>query len=390
MPRLLMIAPAPVIEKGAGKLTLDVKFVEGMRIHVEQWDGPVTCILKRGATDIPFGMTYDSTDLGFDLEVISSDDPITVDGLQNNDLIFAGADMHDVLHLASPNHRPPGTKLVYSIEYDLDTRMQIASLDKTRSLLRKFRTKIWLVNQERRLRTALRNCDGIQANGYPAFAAYSSLNKHSMLYLDGRMENAAMATPDEQSARAVYLKSGAPLRIVHSGRLEPMKGGQDIIPVAKALRKSGINFTLDIFGSGSLTSEIEASITTAGLSDVVHMHGAVNFNERLVPFFRQNADLFLSCHLQSDPSCTYLESMGCGIPVAGYQNKMLKTLAKKSGGGWAVPVGKVGDIADQIAKLDSDRMLLIKAGQQGLEFAKKHSFQAEFHKRMKHLSGFVS
>lgn len=390
MSRLLIIAPAPVIEEGAGRLRLDIKFVDGMRIHVAQWNGPVTCVLKRGATDIPFGATYNLKDLNFELEIISGDAPITVDSLMANDLIFAGADMHDVLHLAAPNNRPAGTKLIYSVEYDLKTRMQIASLDKSRGVLRTLRTKIWLINQERRRRHAFRNCDGIQANGYPAFTAYGPLNKQSMLYLDSRMDSTAMATLDEQATRATYLRSDSPLRLVHSGRLEPMKGGQDLIPVVKALRQAGIKFTLDIFGAGSLASEMEASVRAAGLNDVVRMHGPVSFNKILVPFFRQSADLFLSCHRQSDPSCTYLESMGCGIPVVGYQNMMWKSLVEKSGGGWAVPLGKVEAIADRIAQLDSDRQRLIEAGQQGLEFAMRHNFEFEFSKRMVHLSTFVA
>ena len=36
MPKLLIIAPAPVIELPDGKLRLDVKFVEGMHIHVAE------------------------------------------------------------------------------------------------------------------------------------------------------------------------------------------------------------------------------------------------------------------------------------------------------------------------------------------------------------------
>lgn len=386
MPRLLMIAPAPVIEEAGGRVRLDVKFVDGMRIHVAQWNGPVTCILRRGATDIPFGATYETDDLGFELVTIAPDAPLTADGLTEGDLIFAGADMHDVLHLAAPGRRPAGTKLVYSIEYTLGTRLQIAAMDKGRSALRRFRTAIWLMNQERRRRNALRRCDGIQANGYPAFAAYGPLNDSSLLYLDGRIGCAAMATPDEQAARAAHLRSGAPLRLVHSGRLEPMKGAQDLIPVARALRDSGVDFTLDIFGTGSLASEIAAAVTAAGLKDIVHMHGAVSFAEGLVPFCRRQADLFLSCHRQSDPSCTYLETMGCGVPVVGYRNAMWKALARESGGGWAVPMGKPEAIADRVAELDSDRQALIDAGNAALGFAAKHGFEAEFSKRMRHLS----
>ena len=63
-----------------------------------------------------------------------------------------------------------------------------------------------------------------------------------------------------------------------------------------------------------------------GLSDRVRLHGPVPFETRLVPLSRQTADVFVSCHVQSDPSCTYLEAMGCGLPVVGFANRMLAAL----------------------------------------------------------------
>ena len=69
---------------------------------------------------------------------------------------------------------------------------------------------------------------------------------------------------------------------------------------------------------------------------------------------------------------------------------MWKVLAESSGGGWAVAVGKVGRITEQIAKIDGDRELLIEAGKRGAKFAKSHDFETELSKRMTHLRGFVT
>lgn len=102
--------------------------------------------MTRGATDIPFGATYDPADLDFKLEIIEENAPIKMRYLTGSDLIFAGADMYDVLHLAAPDQRPPGTKLVYTIEYDLDTRMRIASLNRDDGFLRRMRSRMWLIN----------------------------------------------------------------------------------------------------------------------------------------------------------------------------------------------------------------------------------------------------
>ena len=380
-----MIAPAPVIALPDGMLRLDVKFVEGMKLHCQHWEGEVTCLLRSGADNIPFAGSYHPDELGFDLHVLDRDAPFTFAQLTPGDLIFAGADMVDVLHLADRGQKPEGVKLVYAIEYDLATRLKILQLDQTKGVPGKLRSGLWLLQKERLRRTALRKCDAIQFNGYPAERAYGHLNKNTILYLDGRVTPDLMATSVEQQDRQAHLQSGAPLRIVHSGRLEPMKGAQDLIPVAKALDDAGCGFSLDIFGSGSLSETIARQIAEHNLSDKVRLHGAVDFEIKLVPFLRQSADVFLSCHRQSDPSCTYLETLSCGVPIVGYANAMWQELAKRSNGGWALPLARPAGLSRQLFALDKDRGALAAASQQGLAFAKEHAFDAEFAKRMRHL-----
>ena len=67
MPRLLMIAPAPVQRLPDGRLRLDVKFVEGMRLHCRFWDGPVSVVLRDVGLPIPFGREHVVHELGFDV-----------------------------------------------------------------------------------------------------------------------------------------------------------------------------------------------------------------------------------------------------------------------------------------------------------------------------------
>ena len=389
MSRLLMIAPAPVRQIGDGKVRLDVKFVAGMAFQAAQWDGPVTCLLRNTDHDIPFGDDYVMADLPFDLQIVPAGQPITVDMLQAGDVIAASADMHDALHLGDPAARPAGTSIIYAIEYDLETRLTVLRLQRHKNILRKLRSALWLYQQERRRKAAFRAADAIQANGYPAQQAYAHLAKDTLLYLDGRMSGDMMATPEQQAARAAHQQAGRPVRLVHSGRLEPMKGAQDLIPTATALHKAGVNFTLDIFGAGSLSDDIKAGADAAGLQGQITLHGAVAFETALVPFITENADLFLSCHRQSDPSCTYLETMGCGVPTIGYNNRMWAALSEKSKAGWAVPLGQTNALASEIAALDQDRDRLIAASDAALTFARAHDFESEFNKRMAHFSRFA-
>lgn len=386
MPALVMISSAPVIELADGRLRLDVKYVEGMQAHQEFWNGPVTSILRRGQGPVPFGDTYARDDLGFALKLIDADHRISVADLAGAAIVASAGDIQAGLHLADPANRPPGAKIVYGIEYTIGTRLRIVMMDRERSLARRLHSAWWNLGVERQRRAAFRAADGVQTNGYPAEAAYGRLARDTVLYLDGRMHRALMATEAEMAARATRLSGGAPLRIVHSGRLEPMKGGQDLIPVARALAGLGVDFTLDIFGTGSLVAEITGAVQAAGLQDRVRLHEPVDFAGVLVPHLRRDSDLFLSCHRQSDPSCSYLEALSCGVPVAGYDNAMWREMLKRSGGGMAARMGRPDDLARLIAGLDRDRAGLNEMARAGWAFGKAHDFKSQFELRMRHLA----
>lgn len=382
--KLVMVAPAPVEAAGVGRLRLDAKFLSGMAEHVAQWAGPVEMILWRSGP-IPFGREVAAGDLGFALTVLEPGQPLEAGRLAGADLVYASADMSAALGLG-PVARAAGARLVYAVEYTLRTRLDILRLERGLASPRGLRSAIWLLGQERRRRQALRAADAVQFNGYPAARAYGALVREGLTYLDGRMAVSLMATDAEMAARAARQSAGAPLRLIHSGRLEAMKGAQDLVPVAKGLVARGIDFTLDIFGTGALVAELARSIAAAGLDGVVRLHAPVPFETGLVPRMRQEADVFLSCHRQGDPSCSYLEAMGCGLPVVGYDNEMWGAMAPVSGGGWVVPMGRPDRLAEAVAGLAADRAALQATADRALSFARQHDFAAEFRLRMAHLA----
>src|ERR1700722_12673629 len=111
----------------------------------------------------------------------------------------------------------------------------------------------------------------------------------------------------------------------------------------------------------------------------MHIHDAIPYPD-LVKLSR-TFDLFVCCHIQSDPSCTYLESFGAGLPIVGYDNRMWRGLLAASGAGYASPMGKPSKGVDDIVRLvqvrEIDRM-----SERALEFAKQHTFESEFQKRV--------
>lgn len=387
-PQLLMIAPAPVRSAPGGRLLLDVKFVEGMRMHRAHWRGPVRVILWEGG-GVPFGQDYAPADLGFALDVLPPGARLTAEHLQGAGLVLASADMEQTLDLPSAV-RPAGVPLVYVVENTLGTRLRIVRLERDRGLARKLWSGLWHLRQERRRRRAFRAADAVQANGWPAHAGYRGLAPDCLMYLDGRMTRDMMATAADQEARARHLAAGGPLRIAHSGRLESIKGAQDLLPVALALQARGVDFTLDIRGAGSEAEGIAQGIAAAGLADRVRLHGPVPFETGLVPALRTEADLFLSCHRQSDPSCSYIEAMGCGLPVAGYDNAMWRALARASRSGAVAPMGDTQALAGAIADWAADRARLTEEGRRALAYAQAHDFETEFAARMDHLAGVLA
>lgn len=386
MTSMLMIAPAPVVETGA-LLRLDVKFVEGMRVQQALWPSRITVLLRRGGPGIPFGRGYDRAELPFDLVLIDQDEEITARHLAGHGLIYAGADDYHCLCLT--DHLQPGQKIVYAIEYTHETRMQILSLDRDRRMLSRLKGGFWLKQQEQRRLRAFQAADALQANGYPAHEAYSPLCPDTLLYLDGRMTPDLFATEAEMTAREARRMQGGPLRLIFSGRLETMKGAQDLIPVARRLSDRGVDFTLDIFGTGSLAGEIASERARLPDPGRVSLHGAVDFDTVLVPFTRTEADVFLGCHRQSDPSCTYIEVMGCGVAVASYDNRMWQGLNAAAQAGWETPLGRPLALADRIAEVARDPLALTRAARNAWEFSQAHGFLPEFRLRMEHLARVV-
>jgi len=164
-----------------------------------------------------------------------------------------------------------------------------------------------------------------------------------------------------------------------------MKGVMDLAPFAAALRKRGVNFTLDIYGDGPLRDSLAKQINDMGLSDLVHLRGVVDFETEWVPTLKEQADLFVCCHPQGDPSSTYPEVMACGVPIVGYDNEALKGIIEISEAGWATPMHNIDTLAATVARLATTRAELADAATNARSFAAKHAFEATMVRRTKHL-----
>lgn len=387
---LLLVVPSVGAVKEKDGYFLDRKFVDGMAQYRAEWGGPVRALMPPARREnLPFGRDYTSEELPFEVRLLPdaawSGNPAGL--MEGAAVALLSADDHAQLDLGA-RLAGAGPLIVYVIEYTLDTRLRIVRTSDL-PLHKKLRSLLWNILQERRRRRALSLAEGVQINGTAAAAVYEKLGRNPLVYLDSRTTEDMYAGEAAMAARRARLLSGAPLRLAFSGRLEHLKGVDHLPRIAARLKERGIRFKLEIFGAGSLESAMARDIAAAGLDDCVSLAGNVDFETVLSVHMRDNIDLFICCHRQGDPSCTYLETLSCGVPIAGYANSAFAGILDRADCGWGVRIDAADELGDLIASLDARREEIADKAARGLRFAEDHSFEKTFKRRIDHLKSIA-
>ena len=381
---LLIVSTLKARVGNGGRLILTRKFIEGMNAYAAYWPGPVTTLVTiTGERDSNLDHEeVDDASAQFRVEALPDSLDEQARRLSRAALVLGSVVSKDI-YLADLC-RTAGVPIVYVSEQSLRTRKQMVDAATSNPILR-LRRKLWETRTERRLCRLAAQAVGIQCNGTPTFEAYSRLNPRPLLFFDSRVTGDVVASQDEIRKRIATLLSGAPLRLAFSGRLISIKGVHHLPIVAEELRRLAVPFVLDICGGGTLEQPLRHRIESRGLGDCVRLRGVLDFHTELVPFIKTSVDLFVCCHVQGDPSCTYLETMACGTPIAGYANEAFRGMLDESDVGWAVPMNKPRELARLVAMLHRNRPALVRAAFEAREFALKHAFENTFRRRVQHM-----
>lgn len=389
---LLLIPTLPAVLRPGGGVVLTKKFVEGCQAFQACWDGDLVLLLRPipRPTDNLDNHEYQPGELPFGVVVLDYNNPAVKQHMASAAVILGGL-CHEQSHLAAWA-KELGTPFAYTSEYTLETRLQIASVEE-KNILRRLRRQHFERRLELRHLDSLRHASGLQCNGTPTFDAYREVAREPMLFFDTRLDEAHLITPAALEARLrereARRQAGQPMRLAFSGRLKEMKGVDHLVPVAAELRRLGVPFELDIFGDGSLTRQIDAGIEKMGLGAQVRRHGSVDFHSELMPRIQNHCDLFVACHRQGDPSCTYLETFGCGVPIAGYGNEAFSGLLERTPAGSAVPMDQPDALARAIQGLAQDTDRLGRLARTAREFASQNTCERTFALRTEHLRGLA-
>lgn len=384
----LIIIPSVSVWRDGNTFIFDRKFYDGVLLYTKMWPGKVSCIMSVSRSFLPmFGsVKVKNGELPFGCIVLDGHEQIGIQHLNGASVVLAAADSHIQLHI-SKLCRKLKIRCVYIIENIPETRYQIVSLE-TKNPLIKLRRYFYIWNGERKRLAAFSLADGLQVNGTAAFSEYNKTG-NNLLYFDTRVNKSLIIGDKDLEQRLQYLPENKPLRLAFSGRLIRMKGADQLVKLAKMVRERNIQFRLTIYGSGDLDDEMKEYIHGNQLADMVSMPGSVDFYSELIPQLKQNVDLFICLHRQSDPSCTYLETLSCGVPIIGYNNKAFSGLLEQSDIGWKAEINSLNDVADIIESINMNRDRIAEKSRNAVRFARLHDFETTFQNRINHLLHFV-
>ncbi len=343
---LVILPSIGAVPHADGQITITRKFLDGAAEMAKHWDGPLEVILPPIdlSTDNLDSLRIDPRDFGVSVKVVPFEAGRLMPELAGAGIVLAS--VYYQLNDAAAWCRQVGVPCVYVAEYTLRTRLQILGAEVSNPLIRA-RRRFWEYGQERKIRAGLRLAAGVQCNGTPTYDAYHSLSASPLLFFDGRIERRMLISPEELDQRLEYLRTGRPLRLAFSGRLIRMKGADHLPLVARELKRRQVPFEMTICGDGVLADSMRQEIHALGLDDCVHMPGVLDFATELLPFVKREVDLFVCCHRQGDPSCTYIETMSCGVPIVGYANEALAGILQRVPAGIGVPMNDISSLVSR-------------------------------------------
>lgn len=269
--------------------------------------------------------------------------------------------------------------VVYSVENTLKTRLDIYYSQSNLSFLDKARIYVGEIKHEKRFKQTIRKAAGIEINGDGAFTHYGRINPHTIRYYDHRIYQHDL----DNVQLPKHPKNGSVLTVAFSGRWIAIKGTDLFLEIAAQTYALNPDIQFVIMGDGEYRNLVQ-EYRYPNLQNL----GFVKFDPEWKKYVRDYVDIMLLPHRQSDPSCTYFESLGMGVPVAGFFNDTLTPLVKQ-GMGWEFSRFDVSAAAQKIVELNRDYALVTQRALRAHKFMSDKSFEKTSRMRAEHMMNVV-
>ncbi|MDU8926220.1 exopolysaccharide biosynthesis GT4 family glycosyltransferase EpsE [Alisedimentitalea sp. MJ-SS2] len=164
-----------------------------------------------------------------------------------------------------------------------------------------------------------------------------------------------------------------PLRVFSCGRLNVVKGHQDLLQAVRDLRDRGIDARLEIAGEddaggSGFHAELQSELRRLNLQDHATLLGAIDGDA--VRGKLQTAHIFVLASWHEPLGVAYMEAMSMGLPTIGTDAGGVPELITSGRDGLLVPPKRPDLLADAIAALANDPtrcLALSKAGRTRIE-----------------------
>lgn len=159
----------------------------------------------------------------------------------------------------------------------------------------------------------------------------------------------------------MYSKCGSPLRLGYAGRVVVLQKRMDILfSVALRLRELGIDFLLQIAGTGDYVNILQELIEKNCMQNYIQLLGCVE--NHLIADFWSKQDILISCSDYEGRSISKAEAMAQGcVPVvtdtSGAEDDIID-----GENGFVVPVGDVDAMVEKLFFLYQNRSELSRMG----------------------------
>lgn len=157
-------------------------------------------------------------------------------------------------------------------------------------------------------------------------------------------------------------------RCIAAGRLEKQKKFEDAISAWAFVAQRHPDWTLDIFGAGSLENKLKKLIAESGLEAKVRIMG---FSKDIHKEMLDSSMLIMTSTFEGFPMAL-LEASECGVPMVSYDcPKGPAEIIKDGYNGFLIAPGDTQALAHAICRLIEDKELLKSMGKNSREGAKQ-------------------
>lgn len=160
-----------------------------------------------------------------------------------------------------------------------------------------------------------------------------------------------------------------PLRILHVGRLEPVKAQDLLIRALARLRDQGREFQCRIVGDGPRREELQSLIASLNLQDQVQLLGD-RYADEVAGLYDWSQVLVLSSKSEGTPMVV-MEAMAKARPVIAPRITALPEMVAAGKTGYLFRPGDLDDLAAKLGRLMEQPEAIVRLGRAGRSRAKK-------------------